>query len=120
METDQSEPGSSPRPSPSPRPLTFPPSDPQVRGPADQLRALLHPQGPLRARAPVGPLLRLGHGHRAALVGRPELRGGAPVGQNQVDPRHQHADVTGAEAAGDLGRVQLLRYGLKFTEASVC
>uniref|UniRef100_H3CAK1 Cytochrome b5 domain-containing protein 1 n=1 Tax=Tetraodon nigroviridis TaxID=99883 RepID=H3CAK1_TETNG len=71
--------------------------------PLTPLRALLHPQGPLRARAPGRPVLRLGHGHRAALVGGPALPGGTAVGQDPLGPGHQRADVTGAEAPGVFG-----------------
>lgn len=83
--------------------LFFP--DPEVCGPCDVLRAVLHPQGALCAHAAQRAALRLGHGPGPALVEGTPLRGGAAVGQDALDPRGQHADVTGAAAGGERGPV---------------
>lgn len=61
----------------SPRKLS---SGPQVCGSSDPVHEVLHPQGPLCARAPRWTPLRLGHRLWRAVVEGRALQGGTPLG----------------------------------------
>lgn len=79
-------------------------SGPQVCGSSDPVHEVLHPERPLCSRAPRWTSLRLGHRLWRAMVEGRTLQGGTTLGQNQVDPSHQHLDVTRAATGGEPSR----------------